>query len=176
MGEEAITTLEKARGETLFISLADFYQRAKVRREAIDSLILAGAMDSFGSRRQMLWDIRILEQTSRDALLFECPGYQVPLPNMTDWEKLAAEYSVQGLSAETHPMRLIRDGLPKGGIIKNSAVLSVTSGSRVSIAGYVVCRQAPRTAKGHVFLTMEDETGLVNVILRPDVYKNSDMR
>jgi len=171
MGEEAIASLEKARSETPFSSLADFYRRAKVCREAVDSLILAGAIDSFGERRRLLWDIGILEHTSRDALLFECPGYQVPLPNMTDWEKLAAEYSVQGLSAGVHPMKLMRDSLPGDGVLKNSAVLAVSSGTKVSVAGYVVCRQAPRTAKGHVFLTMEDETGLVNVILKPEVYQ-----
>ena len=61
--------------------------------------------------------------------------------------------------------------LPGDGILKNSAVFDVRSGEKVSVAGYVVCRQAPRTAKGHVFLTMEDETGLVNIILKPEVYQ-----
>jgi error-prone DNA polymerase len=84
---------------------------------------------------------------------------------------LAAEYSVQGLSARMHPMQIIRDTLSVDNIIRSSEVSALPSGARVRIAGYVVCRQAPRTAKGHVFLTVEDETGLVNVILKPDTYR-----
>ena len=171
MGETAIAGLLKARVEALFVSLADFYRRAGLSREATDSLILAGALDAFGPRRQLLWEAGILEKVGRDRLMFDCPSHQVPLPGMTDWEKLAAEYSVQGLSAGVHPMEMIREGMVSDGILKGEEVLALPSGTKVRVAGYVVCRQAPRTAKGHVFLTLEDETGLVNVILRPDVYQ-----
>jgi error-prone DNA polymerase len=89
---------------------------------------------------------------------------------MTDWEEVAAEYSVQGLSARMHPMQLIRDSISPEGVLISSEVMKLSSGSRVRCGGYVICRQAPRTAKGHVFLTIEDEDGLLNVILKPEVY------
>ena len=171
MGEVAIARLIKARTESLFTSLADFYRRTRIKREAIDKLILAGAMECFGAKRQLVWDLGILEQTGRHTLMLDYHSYQVPLAGMTDWEEVAAEYSVQGLSARTHPMQIIREALSEEGILKSSEVLALSPGSPVRVAGYVVCRQAPRTAKGHVFLTLEDETGLVNVIFKPEIYQ-----
>ena len=171
MGETAIARLKKARTESLFTSLADFYRRTRINREAIDKLILAGAMECFGAKRQLVWDMGILEHTGRHTLMLDYPSYQVPLAGMTDWEEVAAEYSVQGLSARTHPMQIIRDALSEEGILNSSEVLALSPGSPVRVAGYVVCRQAPRTAKGHVFLTLEDETGLVNVIFKPEIYQ-----
>jgi error-prone DNA polymerase len=172
MGETAIARLMEARAEAPFSSLEDFYRRTRLSREAIESLILAGALDSFqGSRRQLLWDLGILEQRGRDPLMLEYAEYQAPLPGMTPLEELAAEYDVQGLSVRRHPMEVVRELLPKDGLLTSSQVLAQSSGTRIRTAGYVVCRQAPRTAKGHVFLTIEDELGLLNIILRPQVYR-----
>ncbi|MBI4286330.1 MAG: error-prone DNA polymerase [Chloroflexi bacterium] len=172
MGETAIDDMEQARGAASFLSLEDFYRRTRLGRAEIENLILAGAMDSFNvPRRQLLWELGELEQAGRDTLALEYHTYQVPLPGMTDWEKLAAEYSVQGLSARLHPMQLIRSTISGDGILTGARVMALSSGTRVKTAGYVVCRQAPATAKGHVFLTIEDETGLLNIVLRPDVYQ-----
>ena len=68
-------------------------------------------------------------------------------------------------------MKVLRPGISRDGVLRSSEVMSLFADTRVRTAGYVVCRQAPRTAKGHVFLTLEDEEGLVNVILRPRVYQ-----
>ena len=89
---------------------------------------------------------------------------------MTLAEEISAEYEIQGLSAGHHPMEVFRLNL-RDGILKSSEVASVPSDTRVKVAGCVVCRQRPVTAKGHVFITLEDEFGLVNVILRPWVYE-----
>ncbi len=171
MGEAAITNLEEARAKTPFSSLENLYQRTRLSREAIQNLILAGALDCFGQpKRQLLWDLGLLEQVGRDRLLLGSSGGRVSLPEMTRLEELAAEYNIQGLSARTHPMQLMRDTVPAD-VLKSVEALAVPSGSRIKVAGYVICRQAPGTAKGHVFLTIEDEEGLLNIVLRPQVYQ-----
>jgi error-prone DNA polymerase len=172
MGEAAIAELEKARAEAPFTSLADFYRRTTLSRDAVENLILAGAMDGFGKpKRQLLWELGILERTGCKGLMLEYPDYQVPLPGMTEIEELSVEYQVQGLSARLHPMQVMRKGISRDGVMKSSEVLSLFPGTRMRTAGYIVCRQAPSTAKGHVFLTLEDEEGLLNIVLKPHIYE-----
>lgn len=172
MGEAAIAEIEKSRVEAPFTSLGDFYRRTSLNRQAIESLILAGAMDSFGKpKRQLLWDLGILERTGRDGLMLGYPEYEVSLPEMTEMEELSAEYKVQGLSARLHPMQVIRKDISRDGIMRSSEIKSLFAGTRIRTAGYVVCRQAPVTAKGHVFLTLEDEDGLLNIVLKPHIYE-----
>jgi len=173
MGQAAIAEIEKARAEAPFTSLADFYRKTSLSREPIENLILAGAMDCFGKpKRQLLWELGILERTGREGLMLGYPEYHAPLPEMTEMEKLSAEYKVQGLSARLHPMEVIRKEISRDGVMRSSEIMSLFSGTKVRIAGYVVCRQAPMTAKGHVFLTLEDEEGLMNIVLKPRVYQN----
>ena len=90
---------------------------------------------------------------------------------MTRAEEVAAEYQVQGLSARHHPMEFFRPSISRDGVLKSSDIATLFSGTKVRIAGCVVCRQRTGTAKGHVFITLEDEHGLVNAILRPRVYE-----
>ncbi|MBI4188837.1 MAG: DNA polymerase III subunit alpha [Chloroflexi bacterium] len=172
LGEAAITLMEQTRDKGPFASITDFYKRSKLSSEVIQNLIMVGALDELGKdRRELLWELGLLEKRGREEFLFECPGYQVPLSGMTDWEKVAAEYDIQGLSARVHPMQLLRGNLLTEGLLSSSEALSRPNASTVRIAGYVVCRQAPATAKGHVFLTLEDEKGLLNIVIRPDVYR-----
>jgi len=172
MGQAANAEIEKARAEAPFTSLADFYRRTSLSREAAENLILAGAMDGFGkAKRQLLWELGILERTGREGLMLGYPEYRVPLPEMTEMEKLSAEYRVQGLSARLHPMQVVRKEISRDGVMRSSEIMSLFTGTRVRTAGYVVCRQAPATAKGHVFLTLEDEEGLLNIVLKPHVYQ-----
>ncbi|HEX6971338.1 MAG TPA: OB-fold nucleic acid binding domain-containing protein, partial [Limnochordia bacterium] len=85
------------------------------------------------------------------------------------WEVVASDYRALGLSTREHMMALLRPRLPAG--IETAATLSGSAdGARVRHAGLVVTRQRPATAGGFVFLLVEDETGLVNVIIRPDLY------
>jgi error-prone DNA polymerase len=85
-------------------------------------------------------------------------------------EEIAADYMVQGMSASHHPMEVFRPGISRDGVLRSSEIASLPSDTRVRVAGCVVCRQRPITAKGVVFITIEDEQGLVNVILRPQTY------
>lgn len=154
-----------------YTSLDDFYTRTRLDREAVENLIMVGAFDLLGvPRRQLLWQLGTLVQQPPGAVPLPWPAPAVELPAMTLRDRVAADYQVQGLSASHHPMEVLRSGVT-GKVTLARDIAAVPSGSGVRVAGCVVCRQAPGTAKGHVFLTLEDETGLINVILRPQVYE-----
>ena len=85
-------------------------------------------------------------------------------------EQLHADYSGMGLTLGPHPMALRRDQLTRLGVLPASELPSRRGGNRVRVAGMVITRQRPGTAKGFVFLTLEDETGVSNIIVRPDLY------
>jgi error-prone DNA polymerase len=94
---------------------------------------------------------------------------------MTETERLVADYAGMGLSAGRHPMALKRDELAMRGILRACDLPAARQGRRVRVAGMVITRQRPGTAKGFVFLTLEDETGISNVIIRPDLFDRERM-
>jgi error-prone DNA polymerase len=89
---------------------------------------------------------------------------------MTEAERLVADYAGMGLTAGRHPMALRRDDLAMRGILRACDLYTTRQGRRVRVAGMVITRQRPGTAKGFVFLTLEDETGIANIIVRPDLF------
>jgi error-prone DNA polymerase len=89
---------------------------------------------------------------------------------MTEAERVIADYAGMALSVGRHPMALRRDDLAMRGILRASDLRSARHGRRVRVAGMVITRQRPGTAKGFVFLTLEDETGIANIIVRPDLF------
>ncbi len=93
-----------------------------------------------------------------------------PLRPMTEAERLVADYAGTGLSIGRHPMALRRDELAMRGVLRASDLHAARQGRRVRVAGMVITRQRPGTAKGFVFLTLEDETGIANIIVRPDLF------
>jgi error-prone DNA polymerase len=93
-----------------------------------------------------------------------------PLKPMTEAERLVADYAGMGLTAGRHPMALRRDDLATRGILRACDLYTTRQGRRVRVAGMVITRQRPGTAKGFVFLTLEDETGIANIIVRPDLF------
>jgi error-prone DNA polymerase len=93
-----------------------------------------------------------------------------PLKPMTEAERLVADYAGMGLSTGRHPMALKRDELAMRGILRACDLRTARQGRRVRVAGMVITRQRPGTAKGFVFLTLEDETGIANIIVRPDLF------
>ncbi len=172
MGGTCIRKIEQERRKGLYRSLKDFYQRTRLHRETIENLILVGALDCFQApKRQLLWELGLIMQEPDQSLPLEFDQCQPVLPEMTNAEQVSADYRIQGLSHRCHPMELLRGHFSEDGILSSSEVKALSSGTRVRLAGYVVCRQAPATAKGHVFLTIEDEEGLLNVTLKPDVYQ-----
>src|SRR5262245_66410809 len=88
---------------------------------------------------------------------------------MTESERLVADYAGTGLTVGRHPMALRRDELAMRGVLRAIDLRTERNGRRVRVAGMVITRQRPGTAKGFVFLTLEDETGIANIIVRPDL-------
>jgi len=170
-----------------FRSLEDFIARTGVNREELATLAEIGALNAFGHhRREALWQI---EQAVRPAgELFEgerreargeredpppasrLPPDPCPLPPMSLTERLVADYEGTNLTIGPHPMALRRRELSLRGVLRASDLPRERQGRRIRVAGTVITRQRPGTAKGFVFLTLEDETGISNIIVRPDVF------
>jgi error-prone DNA polymerase len=106
-----------------------------------------------------------------EAALVEAPDTAAELPALQAREALAWDYELLGLSPGDHPMRIVRARLKAKGVLAAGDLTKQPAGRIVTIAGLVVVRQAPPTAKGHLFITLEDETGLANLIIRPDLYE-----
>ncbi len=172
-------------------SLPDLLRRTGMPRPAVEHLISVGALAEFGlGRRELLWQLGLLvgETTTRERtaskvkqrqLALQLPTEQdmVRLPDMTDWERMVADYGLLGLSPSYHPLALLRQDVPAD-VLTAEQVRGSRDGMHIRTAGLVVCRQRPGTAKGFVFLLLEDETGVVNVVIRPDLYdaKRSTIR
>ncbi|MEE8385114.1 MAG: OB-fold nucleic acid binding domain-containing protein, partial [Dehalococcoidia bacterium] len=161
-----------------FRSLFDFLERSRLKRDPVENLIACGALDGFGlERRDLLWQLGLIYRSEgrRDSewqLALPLPTEQdmVALSPMTAWDRMAADYAILGLSPTHHPMALLRPQLHEG-VIPSHLLESLSDGAPLEVAGLVVCRQRPGTAKGFVFLVLEDEFGLVNVIVRPDLHE-----
>ena len=110
------------------------------------------------------------EPTSREPVESPEPRAQSPLRPMDSGERLQADYAGMGLTIGPHPMALRRSELALRGVLRAADLPRARDGRRVRVAGMVITRQRPGTAKGFVFLTLEDETGISNVIIRPDLY------
>jgi len=183
ISEEVAQTVvaERERGGP-YRSLIDLARRSRRRREAIEHLVLVGACDSFGMRRrELLWQLglflpdRRVGPVKRPAawqLALDLPTGQdmVALAGMTDWERMIADYDILGLSPHHHPLALLRPALP-GPLVRAVDLERGRDGGLVRLAGLVVCRQRPATAKGMLFMLLEDEAGLANVIVHPPVYE-----
>jgi error-prone DNA polymerase len=182
-----------------FRSIDELVARAGLRRDELVTLADVGALNAFGyDRRSALWqaerairpsgDLFREEGTAEDAktaeIFFENENSAFsavsavssdreapcPLKPMTEAERLVADYAGMGLTAGRHPMALRRDELAMRGILRATDLQTARQGRRVRVAGMVITRQRPGTAKGFVFLTLEDETGIANIIVRPDLF------
>jgi error-prone DNA polymerase len=132
--------------------------------------------DAFGSlpktRRPALWDALALPD-ERPSMPIAKPGDsdEMSLFPMTEGEEILADYGTVGLSLKGHPVGIVREELKKRRIISAAEVWKKEPGRWVSVAGIVLIRQRPGTASGIVFVTLEDETGVVNLIVKPNVYE-----
>jgi error-prone DNA polymerase len=158
-----------------FKSVDDLVTRTGIRREEIQTLADIGAFASFGyERREALWQA---EKSVRPAgELFsgstaESPEPTAsPLPPMTAEDRLVADYAGTHLTIGPHPMAMRRSELAMRGVLRAVDLSRARDGRRIRVAGSVITRQRPGTAKGFVFLTLEDETGISNIIVRPDLF------
>jgi error-prone DNA polymerase len=184
--------LVAARGEGLFASVDDLTRRVPVlNRKELIALAQIGALNALGEvehRRDALWQVEWAGRPAGPLLRASGVGRgdtvaptgdaaetrgtaAMPLKKMTSEERLAADYSGMGLTTGPHPMAYHRAALRADGIFSAEELSEQRSGRLVSIAGCVIARQRPGTAKGFVFLSVEDETGIANVILTPDVFE-----
>jgi len=168
LGAAGRARLLAARAGGAFADLADFGRRTRLPRSTVGDLIRAGALDGFGvARRQLLWTLGGL-QYAEDALV-EAPDVLAELPDLTEREALGWDYELLGLAPDDHPLRLWRPWLRSQGVLTAAELVTQPAGQPVKVAGLVIVRQAPPTAHNHLFATLEDETGLVNLIIRPDL-------
>jgi len=167
-----------------YVSIGDFVRRAppKLKRTAIEHLVWVGGCDGFGlTRRELLWQVGLWlppeTEHGVDArgrrqleLAINHPHEGLRFGGLEAAERLLAEYAVLGFAASGHPLSLLRGALPPG-VVQSDALPRLGAGAWVEVAGLVVARQRPETAKGFIFVLLEDEAGMVNVIVRPDVYE-----
>jgi error-prone DNA polymerase len=165
-----------------FSSVDDLVRRTRIRREELQTLADIGALNAFGyHRREALWQA---ERAVRPpGALFEgldpaqeagessAGSSDCPLSPMTTGERLLADYEGTSLTIGRHPMAFRRPELALAGILPAAELMGARHGRRVRVAGMVITRQRPGTAKGFVFLTLEDETGIANIIIRPQLFE-----
>jgi error-prone DNA polymerase len=164
--------IEEERRRVPFASAADLVKRTEVRRDELTQLARVGALASLEpERRAALWEA---ERAVRPrGVLYDAlpdPPEASPLRVMTPGELIVADYEGTGLSLGPHPMEFHRARLDRMRGSRASDLAAMPHGILVRVAGAVVVRQRPGTAKGFVFLNLEDETGLINVIVRPALF------
>jgi len=168
----------------LFTSVDELAARVPVlNRKELVLLARIGALNALGEvehRRDALWQVeqagRPVGPLLRDAgRANETSNAPMPLRKMTTDERLAADYAGTGLTTSPHPMAYQRAALRAQGIFAAAELVGIESNRFVSIAGCVIARQRPGTAKGFVFLSLEDETGIANVIITPDTFERERM-
>jgi error-prone DNA polymerase len=193
--DEAATALLQARKIRQFESIADLARRVpELRRNELVTLADIGALNSLGKatdkrtdelldtsnrergfafhRRDALWQAEAAARPLGDLLEeIPKPDGASPLEAMTLEERLMADYRGTGLTVGRHPMAYHREVLKRRGIRSALDLPALDNGRAVKVAGAVIVRQRPGTAHGFVFLSMEDETGIANIIVTPDLFE-----
>jgi len=154
-------------------SVAEAGQRGALRQDELATLAHAGAFAAFGlARREALWQAAAVERDPASLLARVRPARSdTPLPPMTPCEETAADYAATHLTAGPHIMAHLRARLRADGVRAARDLDGVANGARVRMAGHVIVRQRPGTAKGMCFLTLEDETGTANAVVTPPLYE-----
>jgi len=171
VSEAAVRGMLAARAERGFASLDDFLGRTTFPAAERRALAAVGALNVFaGHRRAALWQVEAAWSDEEPLLrLLKMEGGEVPLALMTAVERLNADFAGTTLTVGAHPMSLMRERLPD--VWRASDLPLGRDGERVIIGGSVICRQRPGTAKGVVFVSLEDETGIANAIVSPEVFE-----
>jgi error-prone DNA polymerase len=175
---EAVIAERDANGP--FRSIRELAQRTALGEHGLKALVESGACDGFGlKRRELLWQLGLVPRSrnvpgsggeERQLALPLDPTAETPeLPEPTVWERMLADYRTTSLSTGVHPLTLLRPHLPAR-TLTSEQLAGRPHGSHVAFAGMVVARQRPATAKGVVFMLLEDELGQVNLIVAPQVY------
>jgi error-prone DNA polymerase len=162
-----------------FASVEDLAARVpQLSRKELVALARVGALNQLGAvehRRDALWQVEQAGRPIGPLLRGAVPAAQAanPLRRMEADERLAADYAGTGITTGPHPMAWQRAELQRRGFLSARELEQSESERRVRLAGRVICRQRPGTAKGFVFLSVEDETGIANVIITPDLFEQN---
>ena len=158
-----------------FRDVRDLWRRVRTSRATIEKIAAADGMRSLGlDRRQALWEVRALAldaplplfaASGADEMGFEA---HVDLPSMALSEHVVNDYQTLRLSLKAHPMSFLRERLTAERVVTCSQLGNVKNGAYVAVAGVVLVRQRPGSAKGVVFMTIEDETGVANTVVWPN--------
>jgi error-prone DNA polymerase len=199
--QEQTEELIRQREERPFASIDDFKRRVPLSKEELRTLAELGALNCFSDhRRAAMWDVEetlhddLLDRVSEGSARFQrapsgiLPGersrqdtanstqdagaprnMESPLLPMTMPERVKADYETMNLTTGPHPMKLLRESLPN--VWRATDLPEACHGATVQIAGNVICRQRPGTAKGFVFISLEDETGVSNAIVEPALFE-----
>jgi len=184
--EIAENVVSERESEGPYRSLLDFLRRkpTKLKRPAIENLIWVGGFSSLGlTRRELLWQAGLWlgpennetvangrKTYAQTELALDNPYATLPFPGLNRHDRMIAEYRMLHFSTDLHPLSLLRNMLPEGTVTSNR-LEHLQNGSAVLVSGLVTTRQRPSTAKGYVFLLMEDEHGPINVIVKPETYQ-----
>jgi error-prone DNA polymerase len=166
LSEAAAQRIPKARGSTPFTSTEDLALRAQLDVKDLNCLAAADALLSLsGHRRQQVWDAAA--QRRAPALLQGAPVNEeaLSLPAAAEGEEIVFDYASMGLTLRRHPLTLLRPRLARMKLLNSKELHDLPSGRQVAACGLVTVRQQPQTANGTIFVTLEDETGPVNVIV-----------
>ena len=173
---EIAASIIEERTRAPFTSIRDLVRRVPaIHKEELNSLAQAGALNFIRAepshRREALWDSELAARPVGELLeVTTAEPDSSPLAPMQPDERLFADYTSTGLTIGMHPMRLHREHMDGLGVIPASALGRIPDGVLVRIAGSVICRQRPGTAKGFLFVSLEDETGIANAIVLPDLF------
>jgi error-prone DNA polymerase len=167
-------TIETEQARTPFGNVADLAQRCGLRQDQLERLAHAGALASLGlTRRQALWQVAEVAGRRGPLLANLPPETTSPLPEMSPLDETIADYAGLNLTTGPHLMAYLRNEMNRRQVVPISRLEKMPDGAAVRTAGAVIVRQRPGTAKGFVFFTMEDETGTVQAIIRPDIFRQN---
>ena len=174
LGDALLDRIDEARAEGAFADMEDFVRRTNAPVDAVETLATADAFEAcFGlGRREALWAAGAMRDASPGTLPGMVQGIEAPtLPGMTEEEETASDLWSLGIALGRHPTELVRTQLQEAGILRVEEAREAAHNTIVEVAGSVTHRQRPATAKGVVFLNLEDETGMLNVIVTPGVWR-----
>ena len=166
LGERELQRIARARHLAPFASLQDFARRTALDEGSLSALAEAGAFDSLQvDRRTALWEVRRLVRQQKESLSLAAREQKPAFNSLSDFEEVSWDYRRTSHSTRRHPLEPMRASLIRRGLPDARTVASMPNGAKVRYAGLVICRQRPGTAGGVVFMTLEDETGFVNVVV-----------
>jgi len=169
---EAGEAIERAQSERPFSSVDDLARRTALKAGDLELLAHAGAFAAFGkTRRGALWQVAKASRKAGPLFASVPTDDPSPLPEMSPIEQTRADYATTEMTAGPHMLAHLRSGLTRRGVASAADLARRKDGDVVTAAGAVIVRQRPGTAKGFVFLTLEDETGMLQAIVRPDLFR-----